>query len=102
MAMMSSEHCWPRKKHSGSLSHTSPKPSSQIRCEFCGDCGTFLQLLKLATCCFRCLANDLRLLSVPMSFVRTVMGIDPKHLPQIPHLWTIPRAKFLRVQEHVP
>jgi ribosomal protein S14 len=74
----------------------------QTRCEFCGDCGTFLQLLKLARCCFRCLANDRRLLSVPMSFVQTVMGIDPKHLPKIPHLSTIPRAKFLGIQGDVP
>lgn len=74
----------------------------QTRCEFCGDCGTFLQLLKLARCCFRCLANDRRLLSVPMSFAQTVMGIDSKYLPKIPHLSTIPRAKFLGVKDYIP
>src|ERR1700733_4971601 len=74
----------------------------QTRCEFCGDCGTFLQLLKLARCCFRCLANDRRLLSVPMSFVETTMGVDPKYLPKIPHLSTIPRAKFVGVKGYLP
>ena len=74
----------------------------QTRCEFCGDCGIFLQLLKLARCCFRCLANDRRLLSVPMSFAQTVMGIDPKHLSKIPHLSTIPRAKFVGIKGYIP
>jgi ribosomal protein S14 len=74
----------------------------QTRCEFCGDCGTFLQLLKLARCCFRCLANDRRLLSVPLSFVQTEMGIDPKHLPKIPHFSTIPRAKFVGIEGYIP
>jgi ribosomal protein S14 len=76
---------------------TAPQISNAVfttRCEFCGECGNFLQLLKLARCCFRCLANDRRLFSVPISYAKRKMGLDPGLLPRIPHLKTISRAKF--------
>jgi hypothetical protein len=72
------------------------------RCEFCGECGTFLQLLKLARCCFRCLANDRRLLSVPISYAQTTMGVNPSLAEHIPHLTTIPRAKFWGINGEIP
>lgn len=84
---------------------TVPQISNAVfttRCEFCGECGTFLQLLKLARCCFRCLANDRRLLSVPLSFAQNAMGVNPQDLPRIPHLTTIQRESFWGICPNVP
>jgi ribosomal protein S14 len=72
------------------------------QCELCGECGNFLQLLKLARCCFRCLANDRRLLSVPMSFAQSTMGLNPTLLPRIPHLTTISRTRFWGIRADRP
>ena len=88
-----------------SVMSTVPQISRAIfttRCDFCGECGNFIQLLKLARCCFRCLANDRRLLSVPFSFAQNKMGLNPKLLPEIPHLTTIQRAKFWGIHEYKP
>jgi hypothetical protein len=68
----------------------------------CGECGTFLQLLKLVRCCFRCLASDRRLLSVTISYVQITMGVDTSILQHIPHLTTIPRAKFWGIKREIP
>ena len=84
---------------------TVPQISTAIfttRCELCGECGTFLQLVKLARCCFRCLANDRRLLSVPLSFAQVKMGFNPQLLSETPHLVTIPRATFWGTQRTMP
>lgn len=59
------------------------------RCEFCGEHGEILQLLKFARCCFRCLSTDRRLLAVDVDFVVQAMNVnvqDESVLRKIPHL----------------
>lgn len=64
------------------------------RCEFCGDYGTFLQLLKLQRCCFKCLTNDQRLAAVRPKYAVTTMGVSERDISRIPKLTTIARQNF--------
>ena len=86
---------------------TAPQLASVIftdRCELCGELGIFLQLLKLARCCFRCLAHDRRLLSVDLNFATGShgMNISSDEIVRIPRLITIPRKGSWGRPEHIP
>ena len=84
--------------------YTAPQVVDTIftdRCEFCGDCGTFLQLLKLKRCCLKCLANDPRLLSIPATYAISVMGARTEDVARMHHLVTIPRDNFWGEKKHL-
>ncbi|KAI1616033.1 hypothetical protein EDD36DRAFT_121429 [Exophiala viscosa] len=63
-------------------------------CEFCGEHGEILQLLRLKRCCFRCLSQERDLLAVPPPYAKEVMGLTDTDLQQIPHIYTVPQTNF--------
>lgn len=66
----------------------------KTKCEFCGENGEIVQLLRLERCCFRCLSQERDLLAIPPSYAINVMGLTDADLQQIPHIHTIPQKNF--------
>ncbi|ETI21846.1 hypothetical protein G647_05915 [Cladophialophora carrionii CBS 160.54] len=64
------------------------------QCEFCGEHGELLQLLKLKRCCFRCLSQERELLAVSERYACEVMKLEPSELAQLPLLRSLPQKCF--------
>ncbi|KAJ9607604.1 hypothetical protein H2200_007682 [Cladophialophora chaetospira] len=63
-------------------------------CEFCGEHGEILQLLKLKRCCFRCLSQERDLLAVSERYACTVMKLTRDELAALPLLRSVPQKEF--------
>ncbi|EXJ59194.1 hypothetical protein A1O7_06626 [Cladophialophora yegresii CBS 114405] len=64
------------------------------KCEFCGEHGEILQLLKLKRCCFRCLSQERELLAISERYTCEVMKLEPSELAQLPLLRSVPQKRF--------
>ncbi|KIV78625.1 hypothetical protein PV11_06258 [Exophiala sideris] len=64
------------------------------KCEYCGEHGEILQLLRLKRCCFRCLSQERELLAIRPTYAKKFMGLTDTDLEQIPHIYTVPQKHF--------
>ncbi|OAP61007.1 hypothetical protein AYL99_06011 [Fonsecaea erecta] len=63
-------------------------------CEFCGQHGEILHLLRLKRCCFRCLSQERELLAVNLGYAQCTMGLSQAELRKLPQLVTVPQRCF--------
>lgn len=64
------------------------------KCEFCGEHGEIIQLLKLQRCCFHCLSEERRLLAVDIEYARKFLGLSKDESEALPMLTTFPQKSF--------
>ncbi|KIW67792.1 hypothetical protein PV04_07020 [Phialophora macrospora] len=64
------------------------------QCEFCGEHGEIIQLLKLKRCCFRCLSQERELLAVSERYACQVLKLDHGELEKLPLLYSLPQKRF--------